>query len=226
MKQDVGIKRKKPRQDRSRLTVDTILEATAQILDADGGESLTTNMLAQRAGYSIGTFYQYFDNREAVVIALIERQRETMRGDIEALLKARADETWEVTVRAIVRLIHHAFARYRHADPRLIRALVTFTLDRGLPEPAEHVANAIVAVWSGASEADDRRLTDSERFVLTTAIVEVLRAAALRSPDLLGTVELEEAMVQLVIGFLSSAQVPTAHTGRDEVPSTSGRIWR
>lgn len=205
MKQGVDSKRTRPRQDRSRRTVDTILEATAQILDADGGKGLTTNLLAQRAGYSIGTLYQYFENREAIVVALIERRRETMRREIDALLEARAGEPWEKTVHAIVRLMHDAFARHRHVDPRLIRALVVFALERGLPEPTEHVANAIIAVWGGAGEAHNRRLSDAGRFVLTTAIVEVLRATTLRSLALLGTIELEEAIVRLVMGFLNEA---------------------
>ncbi|WP_267396503.1 TetR/AcrR family transcriptional regulator [Sphingomonas sp. GC_Shp_1] len=205
MKQGVDPERKKPRQDRSRQTVDTILEATAQILDDDGGKGLTTNLLAQHAGYSIGTLYQYFDNREAIVVALIERQRETMRREIDALLEARAGEPWEKTVQAIVRLMHDAFARHRHVDPRLIRSLVAFALERGLPEPTEHVADAIIAVWRGAGEAHIRRLSDAGRFVLTTAIVEVLRATTLRSLSLLGTIELEEAIVRLVMGFLNEA---------------------
>jgi AcrR family transcriptional regulator len=206
VKQGIDLERKKPSQDRSRQTVDTILEATAQILDDDGGKSLTTNLLAQRAGYSIGTLYQYFDNREAIVVVLIERQRETIRREICALLETQAGEPWEETIRAIVRLMHGAFARHRHVDPRLIRALVALALDRGLPEPTEHVANSIVAVWQEAGEAGSRRLSGAEQFVLTTAIVEVLRAATLRSLALLGTVELEDAVVRLVLGFLNEAQ--------------------
>ncbi|WOK17158.1 helix-turn-helix domain-containing protein [Rhodopseudomonas sp. BAL398] len=65
--------RKIPRQARSRATVEVILDATALLLVDEGFEQTTTNRIAERAGVSIGSLYQYFPNREAVVGAVAQR---------------------------------------------------------------------------------------------------------------------------------------------------------
>ena len=66
--------RKRPLQARSQDTVEAIVEATARILESRGHAGFTTNAVAQRAGVSIGTLYQYFPNKEAVIGALIARE--------------------------------------------------------------------------------------------------------------------------------------------------------
>lgn len=65
--------RKRPSQRRSRNTVENILEAAAQVFEQHGYAAGTTNRIAERAGVSIGTLYQYFPSKEAVAVALLER---------------------------------------------------------------------------------------------------------------------------------------------------------
>jgi AcrR family transcriptional regulator len=65
--------RKTPRQERSRLTVDAILEAAADVFERHGYAAGTTNRIAERAGVSIGSLYQYFPNKDAILVALVER---------------------------------------------------------------------------------------------------------------------------------------------------------
>ena len=74
--------RKSPTQARAEQTVDAILEAAAQILQSDGEERLNTNRIAERAGFSIGTLYQYFADKEAIVAALAERERDKILASI------------------------------------------------------------------------------------------------------------------------------------------------
>lgn len=66
--------RKQPSQARARKTVEAIIEATARILEAQGHDGFTTNAVAERAGVSIGTLYQYFPNKDALLGALIDRE--------------------------------------------------------------------------------------------------------------------------------------------------------
>src|SRR5512136_1588730 len=65
--------RKPPVQKRSRATVNEILSAAAQVFETHGYAAGTTNRIAERAGVSIGTLYQYFPSKEAIAVALLER---------------------------------------------------------------------------------------------------------------------------------------------------------
>jgi AcrR family transcriptional regulator len=66
--------RKQPTQARSSETVNVILEAAARILETRGFAGYTTNAVAERAGVSIGSLYQYFPNKDALTAALIDRE--------------------------------------------------------------------------------------------------------------------------------------------------------
>lgn len=75
--------RKQPVQDRSHATVDAIFEATVQVLLRDGARKLTTRRIAERAGVSIGTLYQYFPGKEALLYALVSRQLDLAASAVE-----------------------------------------------------------------------------------------------------------------------------------------------
>ena len=68
--------RKQPQQARSRVTVNAILDATTRILDREGPGAATTTRIAEVAGISIGTLYQYFSHRDAILDALLDREFE------------------------------------------------------------------------------------------------------------------------------------------------------
>lgn len=68
--------RKTPRQARSGVTVEAIYTATIQVLLAEGVSRLTTTRVAQRAGVSVGTMYQYYPHKQALLFAVVERQLE------------------------------------------------------------------------------------------------------------------------------------------------------
>lgn len=78
--------RKTPSQRRSRTTVEAILDATGLILAQGGLAAVNTNAVAERAGVSIGSLYQYFPSKEAILAALIRRIKEEMLEDMQAAL--------------------------------------------------------------------------------------------------------------------------------------------
>src|SRR5687767_15461454 len=107
--------RKSPTQARAAQTVDAIVEAATQILQSDGEERLTTNRIAERAGVSIGSLYQYFADKEAIVEAIAERERNKV---VSAIVKSLSDVDpgdFENVVREVVRTLVNAFARRRRA---------------------------------------------------------------------------------------------------------------
>ena len=70
--------RKRPLQQRAIATVEAIVEASAHILEKDGFEHYSTNAIAERAGVSIGSLYQYFPSKDAITRALIAREMRSL----------------------------------------------------------------------------------------------------------------------------------------------------
>jgi len=83
--------RRDPAQERSRQTVDAIVEAAGQLLVEHGRLGVTTNAVAERAGASIGSVYQYFPNKEAIFASLQERHRDQVMPLIQHTLARLAD---------------------------------------------------------------------------------------------------------------------------------------
>ncbi len=94
MKKHEENQRRRPRQARAQATFDSILEAAVQVIARDGAEGLNTNAVAERAGVSIGTLYQYFPDKDAILLAAARRELskpETVtahRRLMEALIRA------------------------------------------------------------------------------------------------------------------------------------------
>ena len=86
--------RRKPTQERSRETVEAILEAAAQVFERHGYAAGTTNRIAERAGVSIGSLYQYFPNKDAIVVELMRRHLDELEEIAwPALRQLAADRT-------------------------------------------------------------------------------------------------------------------------------------
>lgn len=93
---------KKPKQDRSKSTVEAILVAVTQIMDKDGPMGLTTNKIAEKAGVSVGSLYQYFKNKESIFEAILLRMTEENLASLEKNLSQKPDG---VGIRDIIRLV-------------------------------------------------------------------------------------------------------------------------
>lgn len=111
--------RKKPRQARATATVEAILEASAHILEREGLGSLNTNHIAERAGVSVGSLYQYFPTKQAILTEIIRRKRTRLVSGITGSLQAANDETFDTGLdRLIAAAIEHQIEW-----PRLARNL-------------------------------------------------------------------------------------------------------
>jgi AcrR family transcriptional regulator len=111
--------RKNASQDRSRATVDALVEATARILVKEGYDKASTNRIAEAAGVSVGSLYQYFPSKEALVVAVIDRHnRDTMRL-VRAVLNEVAGQPVQ---RVIPKMVAVAIQAHR-INPKLHRVL-------------------------------------------------------------------------------------------------------
>ena len=130
------------------------MEAAARLLEGGGTEVLTTNRIAERAGVSIGSLYQYFPNKEAVLVALLRRERAALLAEVEAV--AAAPDTGTGRIDALISVaLAHQFAR-----PRLALELeyVERRLDTSAEEAelSERLATAILGILRAHAPGADR----------------------------------------------------------------------
>lgn len=111
--------RKAPQQERARVTHDAILEAAAQIIGAGGLSAFNTNAVAERAGVSIGSLYQYFGNKDSLMVALIHRQQRRQLQSVANAVAGVGEADLETTIRVIVR----AAMQHHHDDSLLASAI-------------------------------------------------------------------------------------------------------
>jgi AcrR family transcriptional regulator len=110
--------RKRPQQQRSEATVDAILEATARILESDGLEALSTNAVAARAGVSVGSLYQYFPGKSALLAEVMRRERAALVARVAAIAGAPPSDLEAAVTALIQAAVAHQLER-----PALARAL-------------------------------------------------------------------------------------------------------
>ncbi len=106
-------------QKRSRVTVNALLEATARILVREGFDKASTNRIAEVAGVSVGSLYQYFPCKEALVAALIDRHNQEVMQAVQGELAQALNLPMEQAVRKLVKVAVKA----HRIDPRLHRVL-------------------------------------------------------------------------------------------------------
>jgi AcrR family transcriptional regulator len=111
--------RKQPRQARARATVEAIVQATARVLVEDGYDQLSTNRVAKRAGVSIGSLYQYFPDKEALVLAVAEQHGDAILADLKLRLAFVADLPLDQALESAIR----AFIQVHLVDPELHRVI-------------------------------------------------------------------------------------------------------
>ena len=177
--------RKLASQERSRLTVDALLEATARVLIKEGYDRASTNRIAEVAGVSIGSLYQYFPSKEALVAAVIDRHmQEISQVTRNALVKVAARPI-EVAAREFVSVAIDA----HRVDPKLHGVLAEQIPRVGRLENIEANVREGYALVRGYLEAhrDEIDVADLDlaAFVLVTVVEALTHAAVLRRPDIL-----------------------------------------
>jgi AcrR family transcriptional regulator len=197
--------RKRPRQARSKATVDTILEATTRVLVKQGFDGLSTNAVASAAGVSIGSLYQYFPNKTALVAALIDRHMEEMNAAILAELTRVAKLPFAEGVRCVVELTIRAHA----IDPELHRVLTEQVPRVGklarLREVDEICHRMVAGLLAARRDEIAIRDPDLAAFILVSAIESVVHRAALLYPQRLRDPRLVEETTLMVTRYLGVA---------------------
>ncbi|HEY6882244.1 MAG TPA: TetR/AcrR family transcriptional regulator [Polyangiales bacterium] len=185
--------RRRPRQARSQVTVSAILEAAARVLLKHGYQGCTTKEVAEIAGVGIGSLYEYFPNKEALIAAVVEREAERHMDVLKDEILATLDRPFVEALRTALR------GAMRELERRPLLSLLfreypyigQLTILRTLPVRAAELAAFCLRRWG-----DEFRVRDSASYqVLTNMLMGayfsrvVAPHGQLSNEDFLNTVE-------------------------------------
>ncbi len=193
--------RKLPQQDRSKVTVDAILEATAHILIQEGYDKASTNRIAELAGVSIGSLYQYFPNKEALVAALIEQHAHEMVMLVQTKLSPLFNLPPEIAIPALVKAAIAAHA----INPTLHRVLnhevPTGRLQHVIQAEAKisSLLQTYLEQWHDRIQPENLKLTV---FILVQTVESLSHTAVIEHPEVLQDGQLEQEVSKLLLSYL------------------------
>ncbi len=202
--------RKNASQDRSKATVDALLAATARVLVKEGYDRASTNKIADAAGVSIGSLYQYFPTKEALVAAVIRRHMDEMIVVIRESFVRVASLPLAEGARELVRV----FIEAHRIEPKLHRVLVEQIPRVGGLEQIERFddeARGLVRAYLEA-HADEVKVRDLElaSFVAVTCVEALTHMAVLRRPALMHDDKFVEEVATLVVRYLRGGPLPAS----------------
>jgi AcrR family transcriptional regulator len=196
--------RRGPKQQRARQKVELILEAAARLLEQGRIETLTTNAIAETAGISIGTLYQYFNDKDAILNALADREVGGMSECVIAALKSPQPDVVGGRIGIIITAILGSYGGRRCAH----RQLIEYALTRRTSSRLNPLHSGLVQMLASGSIAvpgrTSRTLSEADAFVLTHAFSGVLRAFAAAEDRAPPRAEIEQALTQLLANFLKA----------------------
>jgi AcrR family transcriptional regulator len=197
--------RKQASQERSRATVDALVEATARILVREGFDKASTNRIAEVAGVSVGSLYQYYPGKDALVAAVIDRHNQEI---MQVVRDALAEVAAQPIEKAVRRLVGVAIEAHR-IDPKLHRVLAEQIPRTGRLENVETFNREAHALFKAYLEGhrDEIRRVDLglAAFVCVTSIEALTHTAVLHSSEKLSdetVATLIDEATRLVVGYL------------------------
>ncbi len=166
--------KKRPRQRRAEATVEAMLQAADELLSALPYDKVTTNRIAERAGVGIGSLYQYFPNKEAIVARVVTQWVDAMLAEVGDRLAAGAQLELAAAAQAMVSALFEVVDRHR-VKVRLILEVIPFALQ--IPAVAELPASLIAI--SAATQASIRDRLNFARPEAASYVLMVMSRASI-----------------------------------------------
>jgi AcrR family transcriptional regulator len=207
--------RKTPVQARSATTVAAIFTASIQVLKQTGLARLTTTRVAERAGVSVGTLYQHFPNKQALLAAVLEQHLTKVVDAVETACVAQQGHPVAAMAQAVVQ----AFISAKLDDAEASRALYAVAAELGGAQVGARLSQrSQIALGRLLATASDRRITDPAltSYVLSTALVGPVQGLLMMQPSPLAVAALRVHLASLASSYLCDAQVsvPALHRKR------------
>ena len=199
---------RKPRQERAQHKVELILEAAIRLVDKGGVAALTTNAVAETAGVSIGTLYQYFPNKEAILEALADREMAALSARVLAVLEDPSVASPQERIGRILRAVTSSYGERR----RVHRLVMEASLSRRGRRVAPLIEQILTLLTSHDRPPNAMSMTEAEAFVLTNAFVGIFRAMMTQEDGSIPVqAEIEDAMGRLITSYVQHRPGPPAN---------------
>lgn len=198
--------RKQPQQPRAEITYQSLVEAAERVVDQGGVEALTTNRVAEVAGVSIGSLYQYFPNKQALLAALLDRYMNEIGSAVGTTIAVYRD----APVGEILRAIADAVLAVYHRQRKIHRHLHDLGGAIGLGDRRKQQLSTVLAMVEGYLRAHpELDIRDPQRaaYVVTYAVDGVIGAFG---DQALADIERE---IDELVSMLTRYLVPRAGSG-------------
>jgi AcrR family transcriptional regulator len=207
--------RKRPSQARSQATVDAIVDAAARVLVRDGYGAFTTNRVAERAGVSVGSLYQYFPNKDALLAELKARHI----ADLERGLDEAMARVGDAPLPALVAAVIEANVAAHLIDPALHRVLSAEVPQLGASDAAlafEQRTLARVRALLARRRAEIAvRDLDLATYLVARTVEATIHEAVVERPDDLASGAIAREVTRLLLRYLTvSSPAPRARAAR------------
>ncbi len=196
--------RKQPKQARSKATVEAILTATTQVLTTEGFDRLTTGRIAEVAGVSVGSLYQYFPSKDALIYALVEQSLEELTAALEAAIQRTIGSPLPYRFEEIIR----SLLQLKASRPRLSAELARHSarlerseVVRRYAMNAETHIERLLADHEGEIRLHDRSLA---AWVIVHSVTGMLDAACVAPPRALDDPALLAHFTRVVLAYLGA----------------------
>lgn len=195
--------RRRPTQRRSRETVEAILEAVVRILKREGFAPINTNRIAEVAGVSIGSVYQYFPDKRSIFAALHQRHMEQIDRAIETTLVQQASASLEDLFLALIDALIEAHTD----DPELYHLLFTEVPHRA--DTTRHFAERQHGVFrqaiaARAHELKKQRDLDRQAFIVSHLVESLVHGILYRRPPGLSLEKAKKETLRALLAYLES----------------------
>lgn len=207
--------RKRPVQQRSQRLVDALVEAAGQVVAEHGLNALTTVRVAERAGVSVGSLYQYFQNKDALLAALVDRMNRELGQAVHAAAPTLIDADPRTLVRGLLDTAFVFIGGRKGLHQELLRHWHRLDIEQGLRRFEQQMMELIRAY--ALVHLRDLKLdpTPAQGFILINSVVfTLLRYLSLPRAPLFSREQLVEELTQLVTAGLHAGTTPSTRTSR------------
>ena len=198
-----SIRRRKPNQERAKVTVDAMLDAVVKLLKRGRASSITTNRIAETAGVSVGSVYQYFPNKNALLVALHARHIDL----VAEVIRRRMTECPNSSLEHLVESLVEGMVEVHTVDPELSELLGSEVPHRadGTVDFSIRFHEAFRTALAPHTASFGTKIDlDTRAFVMANMVDALGHAAALRRPRGLSLARAKAESCKAILTYLAS----------------------